>query len=149
MSQLIFISFKQLNDSYIAFLPMKDALSGDNSDRKLNEAVLIYTRSIQRMKTMIQEINQCKAIHSPLPARKMWQFGDSVFKLTEKLGELCFQVDGLYEHLMRDLGLKRMWLEKVIIFRRYLPDQNVIPASLNWGRCRDSPRQAASKIINR
>jgi len=33
------------------------------------------------------------------------------------------------------LGVKKKWLEKAIIFRRYVDDKNAIPKNLNWGKC--------------
>jgi hypothetical protein len=112
----------------------------------LEKAARVYENWVMRMRSLIVEIENFRVNRKIIPARKIWQLGDAIFRLIEDLKSLSLQIDGVYDHLMRDLGVKRMWLEKVIIFRRYLPEQDVIPESLNWGRCRNEPRRAAEKL---
>jgi len=64
----------------------------------------------------------------------------------DALAELSLEIDDVYKHLVRDLGAKRKWLEKAIIFRRYLPTQDLIPQSLNWGRCEKGTRRVAERL---
>ena len=81
-----------------------------------------------------------------MPARDVWKVGDVVFKLTEDLRSLALEVDDLYAHLTRDIGVKRKWLEKAIILRRYVPDRKAIPAQLNWGRIEKGTKRSAERI---
>jgi hypothetical protein len=98
------------------------------------------------MRIFIKEIQALRNNRKLLPAFKIWQLGNAIFELQHNLNKLFLQLDGLYDHLVRDLGVKRKWLEKVIIFRRYLPDENAIPQSLNWGRCEKGTRLVAEKL---
>ena len=126
---------------------MEELISGaDDLELKLKNAVEVYERSTEKMRSLVNEIQGFRDNHKLLPARKVWQLGNAIFELQHDLNELSLQLDGLYDHLVRDLKVKRKWLEKVVIFRRYLPDQNAIPKSLNWGRCEKGTRQAAEKL---
>jgi hypothetical protein len=145
--RLAFVSFEPSNEMFRAFLPMEELVSGDDDpELKLKKAVKVYERSIGKMRNLVKEIQSFRSNRKLLPARKVWQLGDAIFELQHDLNELSLQLDGLYDHLVRDLGVKRKWLEKVIIFRRYLPDENAVPPSLNWGRCEKGTRQAAEKL---
>ena len=145
--KLAFVSFEPSNEQFRAFLPMEELLLGDDDlEFKLKEALKVYQRSIVKMRNLVKEIQTFRDNRKLLPARKMWQLGDAIFKLQHDLNKVSLQLDGLYDHLVRDLGVKRKWLEKVIIFRRYLPDENAIPQSLNWGRCEKGTRRAAEKL---
>jgi hypothetical protein len=117
-----------------------------NPETVLRKATNTYEQSITRMRSLMTEIQAAKTKRGFISARKMWQLGDYIFKLKDDLEKLSLELDGVYAHLTRDLGVKRMWLEKVIIFRRYLPDKSFIPESLNWGRCRNEPRQVAENL---
>lgn len=145
--RLAFVSFEPSNELFRAFLPMEELISGDDDlELRLKKAVQVYQRSIIKMRNLIQEIQNLRDNHKLLPARKVWHLGDDVFQLQHELSKLSLQLDGLYDHLIRDLGVKRKWLEKAIIFRRYLPDENAVPQSLNWGRCEKGTRKAAEKL---
>lgn len=126
---------------------MEELISSDNDpELTLRKAAEVYEHSIAGMRNLVKEIQNFRDNRKLLPARKVWQLGDAIFELQDNLNRLSLQLDGLYDHLVRDLGAKRKWLEKVIIFRRYLPDGNAIPQSLNWGRCEKGTRRAAEKL---
>ena len=145
--KLAFVSFEPSNRQFRAFLPMEELISSDNDpEPTLRKAAEVYEHSIIKMRNLVKEIQDFRDNRKLLPARKVWQLGDAVFELQDNLNRLSLQLDGLYDHLVRDLGVKRKWLEKVIIFRRYLPDENAIPQSLNWGRCEKGTRRAAEKL---
>ena len=145
--KLAFVSFEPSNEQFRAFLPMEELLLGDDDlEFKLKKALKVYQRSIVKMRNLVKEIQTFRDNRKLLPARKMWQLGDAIFELQHDLNKVSLQLDGLYDHLVRDLGVKRKWLEKVIIFRRYLPDENAIPQSLNWGCCEKGTRRAAEKL---
>lgn len=145
--KLAFISFEPNDERFRAFLSMEELISSDKDpELTLRKAVKIYENSIIKMCTFIKEIQNIRNNRKLLPARKVWQLGDAIFELQGNLNKLSLQLDGLYDHLVRDLGVKRKWLEKVIIFRRYLPDKKAIPQSLNWGRCEKGTRRVAEKL---
>jgi hypothetical protein len=145
--KLAFISFEPNDERFRAFLSMEELISSNKDpELTLRKAVKIYENSIIKMRTFIKEIQNIRDNRKLLPARKVWQLGDAIFELQGNLNKLSLQLDGLYDHLVRDLDVKRKWLEKVIIFRRYLPDEKAIPQSLNWGRCEKGTRRAAEKL---
>ncbi|GAH38045.1 unnamed protein product [marine sediment metagenome] len=145
--KLAFVSFEPSNEHFTAFLPMEELISSDNDpELMLRKAAEVYEHSIVKMRNLVKEIQDFRDNRKLLPARKVWQLGDAIFELQHDLNNLSLQLDGLYDHLARDLGVKRKWLEKVIIFRRYLPDENAVPQSLNWGRCEKGTRRVAENL---
>ena len=147
IDKLAFVSFEPIDKRFRAYLSMEEfILSDKNPELTIKKAVKIYEDSIMKMRTFIKEIQDFRNNRKLLPAHKVWQLGNAIFELQYNLSKLYLQLDGLYDHLVRDLGVKRKWLEKVIIFRRYLPDENAIPQSLNWGRCEKGTRRVAEKL---
>ena len=110
------------------------------------KAAGFYEHTIAAMCSLIAEMQTYKERREPIPARIMWKLGDSIFRLKNQLETLSLQLDGIYAHLIRDLGVKREWLEKVIIFRRYLLREDLIPQSLNWSRCYREIRRTAERL---
>lgn len=145
--ELVFVSFKKDQEKYIPYIPMQQLFSSDKDiETVLVEAAHLYEHSISEMQSVVAEINTFRNKHSLLPASKIWRLGNLIFDLVESLKKLSLQINGIYDHLVRDLNVKRKWLEKVIIFRRYIPDEHVIPESLNWGRCEKGTRRIAEGI---
>ncbi len=145
--RLSFVSFKPENSGYTGHVPIEELWSSNRDyETVLQEASNLYEGSIVRMQRMIDEINSYRNQRRLLPARKIWKLGIMIFTLIEDLKGLSLQIDGLYDHLCRDLNVKRKWLEKVIIFRRYIPNVSLIPDSLNWGRCEKGTRKIAERI---
>jgi len=144
---LSFVWFEPHDGQFRAFLTMEDIITGrEDPEVLLNQVAELYERAITRMRSLVAEIQDMRTHRNLVPARKVWQVGDAIFILGKELEKFSIQVDGLYDHLVRDLGVKRKWLEKVVIFRRYLPEQEAIPDSLNWGRCEKGTRRIAEQI---
>ena len=142
-----FVSFEPDCGQFRALLSVEGVISiRDDPELVLKEAAKIYKSSTTTMLSLLEEIQCLRSDRKRLPARTIWRLGDAIFRLQEDLGRLSLQLDGLYDHLVRDLRVKRKRLEKVIIFRRYLPDESVIPLSLNWGRCEKGTRRAARRL---
>jgi hypothetical protein len=142
-----FISFKKSNGKYDAFIAINGFFSNnDDLELLLNKASATYSSYISKMLALIGIITAFRTSRRPLPARKIWQLGDLIFKLVKELNGLSLQIDGMYDHLERDLNAKRKWLEKVIIFRRYIPEERMIPEHLNWGKCEKGTRRVAELI---
>lgn len=115
----------------------------------LQKAAEIYENTILKMYPLVVEIQSYRVNRKPIPARTIWRLGDSIFQLKDELNAFSLQLSDMYGHLVRDLGVKRKWLEKVIIFRRYLPREEFIPESLNWGRCEKGTRRVAEELRKR
>ena len=147
--ELIPVSFRLHEGRYIASVPMDQFFSwaGEDLERVLKEATQLYEETLSEMVTVVVDIDAVRAERRLLPARTVWRLGDLVFRLVEGLGRLSLQLDGVYEHLVRDLRVKRKWLEKVIILRRYLPREDAIPESLNWGRFEKGTRRVAENLL--
>jgi hypothetical protein len=142
-----FVSFKKNKEKYDAFIAIDGFFSSnDDLESLLNKASTLYGRYISKMLALINVITTFRTSRRPLPARKIWQLGDLIFKLVNELNRLSLQIDGIYDHLERDLNAKRKWLEKVIIFRRYIPEERMIPEHLNWGKCEKGTRRVAELI---
>ena len=146
----VYVVFSKVQDSdYLASVSMNDFLSsGKDLEPILKRAARIYGAAIEQMTLAIVDIRSYKKTKKKfLPARHIWELGDQIFILISNLEALGLQFDRLYEHLERDLNVKRKWLEKVIILRRYLPDINMIPESLNWGKCEKGTRRVAEQLL--
>ena len=147
-NKTVFVSFRPgSNGRFTAFLSLEElgSLSKD-PEKVLGEAAELYQRFISKIRAAIVQMNRSRAEHKLVSARMMWEVGELIYGLKAKLEGLSLELDGLYTHLARDLNVKRKWLEKVVIFRRYLPTKNLIPDSLNWGRCEKGTRQVAEKL---
>lgn len=146
-NRLSFVSFAPKDKHFIAFLAIEglDASKGD-PELALRKAANIYEEVIKRMRSIIDEIKTCRANRKAVSARRIWHLGNIIFSLKDDLEKISFQIDNLYLHLVRDLRVKRKWLEKVIILRRYLTHEHFIPKTLNWGACEKGTRQVAEKL---
>ena len=145
--ELAFISFQRDLGKYVAYVPVQQFLSHEgDAEAEMKKASVVYEHAVLRMQSVLSEIADYRHRRVVLPATKMWELGDNIFKLVEDLKALSFQIDGIYEHLVRDLNVKRKWLEKVIIFRRHIPDEHLIPRSLGWGVCEKGTRRKAERI---
>jgi len=149
IGRLGFVSFEPANGAFRAFLSIHAALDGDSDPEDLaREAGAVYERLVGQMRSAVEQIDVLRRTHTPIPARKVWQLGDLVFRLTGELAERGLELDGVYEHLTRDLGVKRKWLEKVIILRRYIDNVSVIPKSMNWGQFDKGTGRTARALRN-
>ena len=146
-SKLGFISFEPSSQTFRGFLSIHTALEGDSDPEALaRDAAAVYQLLVGHMRSAVGGIDALRRTHTPVPARAVWQLGDLIFRLTRELADLHLQLDGVYEHLTRELGVKRKWLEKVIILRRYIDDVSVIPESLNWGRLEKGTARRAREL---
>lgn len=148
MNNLILISFQPDDQGFVAHIPLGDLSLIKNPEKSLKKASFDYAKAIQSMQGQLKELNEMKKNRKIIPARKIWKLGDSIFSLVDKMEQMLFCINGLYDHLTRELEVKKMWLEKVIIFRRYIADQKSIPKSLAWGKCSSSPRKATNLILS-
>ena len=147
MNDPIFVTFEPGEDGFRASVPMGqlDAL-GKHPELALKEASNIYQDSVIRMRLLLAEMDVLKTKRSPIPARKVWELGDAVVTLTGDLGQKSMELDSLYDHLVRDLGMNEKRLGTVITFRRHLPKQEFIPEALGWSQCEKSARKVAESL---
>jgi len=144
---LTFVSFERDDHTYRAYIAIDGFLSSnDDPESLITRASKLYTSHVFEMRVLVDAISACRHTRHPVAARKIWQLGNLIFRLVEELKQLSLQIDGIYGHLERDLGTKRKWLEKVVIFRRYIPQEAMIPEHLNWGKCEKGTRRVAEMI---
>ncbi|MDI6872615.1 MAG: hypothetical protein QME79_14935 [Bacillota bacterium] len=144
---MVSVVFERRGGGFQAFVSVEPILSSSaDPELLLRKAEAVYGRYVEEMQEKINDIELHRKTHTLLPARKVWQVGDSVFRLVAELAELSLEMADVYGHLCRDLGAKRKWLEKAIILRRYVPDLNLIPESMPWGRVEKGTRKAAEKL---
>ena len=147
MNDPILVAIEPAGDGFRASVPMEqlDAL-GKHPELALQEATNIYQNSVSRMQWILAEMDVLKAKRSPIPARKVWELGDAVMALASDLGQKSMELDSLYDHLVRDLGMNEKRLGTVITFRRHLPKQEFIPETLGWSQCEKSARKVAESL---
>ena len=144
---LIFVSFTKAKAGYSGLLSVNGLFQGnENVEEKLKEASATYGNAISEMTKVKDKINSYKTSRKPIPARLIWNLGNAIFGLVDDLSRLSFQIDGIYGHLERDLDSNRKWLEKVIIVRRYVPAEDMIPRSLNWGKLEKGTKRKVLQI---
>ena len=147
MEQTAFVAFEPRQDGFIASVPMDQlGVLGDHPEGVLSRAGATYRESVQAMQSLLNEFDRFKVSRIAIPARKVWELGDAVFALVEALRKSSLELDGLYEHLERDLGVKRKRWEATITFRRHLPTKALVPESLRWRECEKNARGMAERL---
>lgn len=145
--KLAFITVEPSGGHFKAFVSVEGIMlmKGD-PEPVLQKAAELYTNALTNMRRLIVDIEAYRAHRKPVSARMIWELGEIIFQLRNELQALFLQLDDVYAHLVRDLRVKRKWLEKVIILRRYLPKEDMIPQNLNWGRLEKGTRRHAERL---
>ena len=120
----------------------------DDPEALLLRAAEVYRSRITKMQQIVIEVKERRSKREKVSAALVWNLGDEIFGLTEDLAGLSLELDGLYNHLVRDLDANRKWIEKVIILRRYLPQRHRILESLTWGYFEKSTRRKAEALTS-
>ncbi|MEW6046161.1 MAG: hypothetical protein AB1609_06735 [Bacillota bacterium] len=147
MGQSVFVSFEWRDTRPVAFMTMDGigTLDGD-PEVVLDQAAELYWRFVLNTRRLVEGIRAARSSRQPVLARQMWDVGEAIFQLKKDLERLRLELDGVYAHLTRDLGVNRKWLERAVTFRRYLPDATLIPPALKWGPCASAARRAAERL---
>ena len=147
MGDLALIAVEPREDGFVSSVPI-DQLPrlGDKPEVSLQNACGSYSRAIGAMREVLADIDQLKRKRIPIPARKMWELGDAVVALGSELEENSMEVDGLNDHLVRDLGINGKRMGTIVTFRRHLPDKELIPESLGWSQCEKQARKVAEEL---
>ena len=121
---LSFVSFEPIDSDFQAQLSLESALQYDGDAPVLaNRAADIYATHIAKMRHVCAHLSALRRERQRIPALLMWELGDVIFALRDELTSVGLEVDDVYAHLTRDLEVRRKWLEKVIIFRRYVREK--------------------------
>ena len=147
--RLAFVTIGPAGSQYAARMAIEGLLSCEEDPRAvLERGSAKYLKHIEAMRRLLERIQDHRAQHTPTPARLVWQVGDAVFSLSHDLLHLRLQLDDTYAHLVRDLRVRRKWLEKAVILRRYLPSQSHIPPRLPWGALEKGTRRKAMCLLS-
>ena len=148
---LILITFEPSNDYFTGFVEIESISSlGKNPERIIDKGSKIYGSSLKKMRTLLANVKSVKKGKRRLVlAKDIWLLGDAIFELKSKLANESLELNDLYSHLVRDLQVKRKWLEKVIIFRRYVSKMTLIPKSVNWGRFEKGTKRVSEMLGKR
>lgn len=145
----LFVSFEPSGEQFQGWLHLTEAAQlPANAEVLLRTASQSYAKHLKNMRKLLSEVQERKHRKTTIPATLVWRLGEELFALVRNLNGMSLQISGLYDHLGRDLGVSRKWLEKVVIFRRYIPAVKHIPRKLTWGQCQDGTRRAALGIMS-
>ena len=148
MKKLAFVSFQPFGSSYESLVAVPDLSLLENPEGTLRQASDQYCNSVTKMKSLAAHIDDQRRSYRSISARSIWRLGNEIIEMVEHFRQLSVQIDGLYDHLARDIGMKRKRLEKVVILRRYLPTEALIPDSLNWGTLEKGTRRKALLLLD-
>lgn len=142
------ITFEPNSDHFTGFVEIESISNlGKNPERIIDKGSKIYGSSLKKMRTLVANVKSTKKGKRRLVlAKDIWLLGDAIFELKSKLENESLELNDLYSHIVRDLQVKRKWLEKIIIFRRYVSKMSIIPKSLNWGRCEKGTKRVAELL---
>lgn len=141
-----FISFEPSGLKFDGFLSITAINDKVNTEKLASNASRIYQKGIQLLKLILNKINIDKIENKSAHAKYMWQFGDTVYKIKNHLGVLGLEVDDMYAHITRDVVVKKRWLQKVIIFRRYISDGSIIPKNSRWTYFEENTKKKAISL---
>ena len=142
------IIFHESDNKIIASLSLDDLEQAPpNISELLKEASNTYLNSIKNIKDIVTQSNILRSKKKNIPAALMWDFGDEIFKLIQKLENNNFEFQDFYKNLIRDLNVSGTTLERVVSFRRYLTNKKDIPEGLNWGDLKGAPKKYLMKYL--
>jgi len=124
---------------------MENGIRRNNLSSQTKKAAVNYEKFIQECKVIIDKIKKGASINQAF-LRDMWSLGSKIRSFTNSLKKDGFYLNGLYEHLTRDLQVSRNLLEKVVIFRSYFSNRSLIPNNMLWREIRYAPRKNAEKL---
>jgi hypothetical protein len=144
----LFVSISNIKGVYKASLLLSqfETYQG-NPENICILAESIYSEGISSISRLLKKRQNYVANNLTIPARLIWEIGDNIFGLVNQLATNNITLDNVYEHLVRDLNVKRKWLEKVVIFRRYIPTKTSIPINTSWGYFEKSTKQKAINLV--
>jgi len=148
MNQLTFISFETSQQGVKASLSVQGIMNIEGDvEPVMYQAVQFYEKALGEIRALLHQRKQLQKSRKRIPARLIWRIGDVIFKLNDNLSEIGLQIDNTYYHLTRDLAVKRKWIEKVVVLRRYVQDVELIPESANWGTFEKGTRKKAQLLL--
>lgn len=142
-----FVSFEPTASGFQASFSLEEAFKSNRDPAALaQKAEAVYGASIAKMLKLCHQLSLLRREKRRTPALLIWELGDAIFELRRELASLLLELDDVYAHLTRDLSVRRKWLEKVIIFRRYVRKRGVVPVEASWGTFEKGTRRKAEQL---
>ena len=143
------ITFELSQDGFIALVSIEDLISNNKTlDELLNWAAKIYTIAIKKLKILIKKKEKIKTEKILVPALLIWNFGDIIIKLVNKLLIKNLEIEDLYKHLERDLKVSRSTVANAVTFRRYISNRKILPLGLSWSSVKGKPKKFALELLD-
>ena len=134
---------------YVGSVSLQDLIQiGDkrnNLNKQIKKATKDYREFVQKCERIIGKIKKAGSLNQT-SLKNMWDLGDQIHRFNNTLKRDGFYLNGLYEHLVRDLQVSRDLLKKVITFRSYFPNSKLIPNDMVWKEVRYAPRKNAEEL---
>ncbi len=124
---------------------MKNGTGRNSLSNQTKKAAANYERLTKECKIIIDRVKSGDSINQA-SLKDMWSLGSKIRSFANSLKKDGFYLNGLYEHLVRDLQVSRNLLEKVVVFRSYFSDHSLIPNNMVWREIRYAVRRNAEKL---
>ena len=142
------VSFKKRDGRYRGSISLAHlGLLCDDPAKTLGEVTACYAGALNDIAAWRRDVTAMRKEGLQLSARKAWELGDVVNRLTRGLAERNCRLDGLYDHLRRHAGVSE-WLAAFVTFRRYVEDVDAIPEDLKWNGLSKRAKTAGQAISN-
>jgi len=115
----------------------------------LRAAADSYRASLGEIKQWQSDARALRQHRAPLPARKAWQLGDILRRMQARLAMHGCKLQSVYDHLERHAGLPPKRAAEFIALRKYIDDETMIPANLNWHRMVKTVKSSSATIVAR
>ena len=153
---LLSIEFHKSQDAsdlkFLGSVSLQDLMKKDPDRFNLNSEIKKNTKKYEKLteesNAIMEKIRRSHSINQTR-LKDMWKLGDKIHRFADSLRDDGFYLNGLYEHLVRDLGASRDLLKRVIIFRSHFPSCSLIPNNMLWKEVRDAPRTSAQELQKR
>ena len=127
---------------------MENGTKKNNLSSQTKKTAANYERFIKKCKIIIDRIKGGDSINQA-SLKDVWSLGNKIRSFTNRLKKDGFYLNGLYEHLVRDLQVSRDLLKRTVIFRSYFLNRSLIPSNMVWREMRDTPRKNAEELKKR
>lgn len=142
------VTFKKRGNAYQGTVLLSNlALLRDDPAKTMHEVTFIYRGAVTNVKRWQSDIKSLRKSKVPLSARKAWELGDILHKLTTDLAERGCRLDGLYDHLERHAGLTPRRASSFVTLRRYVEDPGSIPENLKWHNVEKTAKLSSRSIV--